>query len=63
MNIELPLRAFQAQVDLLEKVVQPVGWLDRSDAHQIVAALHGQGDGYRKCSTHPTSYKQERFHA
>jgi hypothetical protein len=55
---------------------QPVGWVERSDTHQVVASpcwrarmtdhrrdliVRGffferpqQGDGFRKCSTHPT---------
>ncbi len=38
--------------------VQPVGWVERSDTHHVIQ----QGDGFRKCSTHPTRYRaMERY--
>jgi hypothetical protein len=36
---------------------EPVGWVERSDTHHARVKLYlgdGQGDGFRKCSTHPT---------
>jgi hypothetical protein len=35
------------------RIAQRVGWVERSDTHQVP---RGQDDGFRKSSTHPTGY-------